>query len=188
MIKYLMRKTIYKKYDIESQDMLFQLTLNRHLLEILCLSFWVFIYIFSFIPVIIIVISEKIEFSILTNITLIIYFLLYFMGYILLLIVFPRAMFSFTHLLAQKLFFLIYTKKGKAITKKDFSKIKHIKEELYLFIETQMCKGYCYSICFEICKVLKKGYIEFLAIRDIRICGEDEDDEKDFTMHVLFHD
>lgn len=49
-----------------------------------------------------------------------------------------------------------------------------------------MCRGFCYSICFEICKALKKGCIEFLAIKKFSTHAAKEDDGKDFTMHVLY--
>ena len=49
-----------------------------------------------------------------------------------------------------------------------------------------MCRGYCYAICFEICKALKKGCIEFLAIKKFSPHDDEEDDGKGFTMHVLY--
>ena len=39
-----------------------------------------------------------------------------------------------------------------------------------------MCRGYCYAICFEICKALKKGGIEFLAIKKFSPHDDEEDD------------
>lgn len=40
MIKYFMRRTIYKEFDKESQDMLLQLTSKQHIIEIICAMFW----------------------------------------------------------------------------------------------------------------------------------------------------
>ena len=58
---------------------------------------------------------------------------------------------------------------------------------MYMVIETQNCRNYCYSICFEMCKALKKGCIEFIAVKKISSINQpDEYDGKEFTMHVLY--
>lgn len=183
MIKYFMRKTIYKEFDKESQDMLLQLTSKQHIIELLCFMFWAVAYIFPFIPLFIIDVCEDIEFSMTTNIAIITFMLIYFVGWLVSMKVFKRAMFGFSQLLSEKIYFLVCTTKGKALGKNEFNDIKQENEKLYEFIETQMCRGYCYSICFEICKALKKGYIEFLAIKRF---SPHSDDGKDFTMHVLY--
>ena len=118
-----------------------------------------------------------------TNIAIITFMLIYFVGWLVSMKVFKRAMFGFSQLLSEKIYFLVCTTKGKALGKNEFNDIKQENEKLYEFIETQMCRGYCYSICFEICKALKKGYIEFLAIKRF---SPHSDDGKDFTMHVLY--
>lgn len=53
-----MRRTIYKEFDKESQDMLLQLTSKQHIIEILCAMFWAVAFIFTYIPVFIIDVCE----------------------------------------------------------------------------------------------------------------------------------
>ena len=100
--------------------------------------------------------------------------------------VFKREIFGFSYLLAEKIYFLICTTKGKAISKSDFKIIKQVNEKLYELISMQRCRGYCYSICFRICKVLKKGSIEFLAVKKFSLHDKEDGDEKNFIMHVLY--
>ena len=182
MIKYFIRKTIYKEFDKESQDMLLQLNSKQHIIKLLCFMFWAVIYFFSFIPIFIIIICEDVEFSMTTHIAIIAFMLIYFFGLLVSMKVFTRAMFGFSQLLAERIYFLACTTKGKALSKEDFKTIQKINEQLYMFVATQMCKGHCYSICFDLCKALKKGSIEFLAIKMVSPHG----DEEDFTMHVLY--
>lgn len=186
MIKYFMRKTIYKEFDKESQDMLLQLTSKQHIIEWLCFMFWVVTYIFPFIPLFIIDVCEDIEFSMTTQIAIIAFMLICFIGLLVSMKVFKRAMGVFSLLLAEKIYFLVCTTKGKALCKNEFNAIKQSNEKLYAFIATQMCRRYCYSICFEICKALKTGSIEFLAVKKFSPHTDEEDDGKDFTMHVLY--
>lgn len=186
MIKFFMRRTIYKEFDRESQDMLLQLTKKQHIIEYLCFMFWAVIYIFPFIPLFIIDVCEDVEFAMTTQIAIIAFMLICFIGLLVSMKVFKRAMFGFSQLLAERIYFLVCTTKGNALCKNDFKIIKQVNEKLYAFIATQMCRGYCYSICFEICKALKKGSIEFLAIKKFSPHDYEEDDGKEFTMHVLY--
>lgn len=186
MIKYFMRKTIYKEFVKEDQDILLQLISKQHIIEFFCNMFWGFVFITSFIPLFIIYICKDVKFSITAQIAIIIFILIYFVTFLISMKVFEKTMFEFTKLLAKKIYFLIFTKKGKALRKNDFDAIKQTNKKLYTFISTQMCQGYCYSICFSICKALKKGSIEFLAIRNFFPQNSKKDDEKDFTMHVLY--
>lgn len=186
MIKYFMRRTFYKEFDKESQDMLLQLTSKQYIIEILCFMFWAVAYIFPFIPLFIIDVCEDIEFSMTTQIAIITFMLICFVGLLVSMKVFKRAMFGFSQLLAEKIYFLVCTAKGKALCKNELNAIKQANEKLYAFIATQMCRGYCYSICFEICKALKRGSIEFLAVKKFSPHDDEEDDGKDFTMHVLY--
>lgn len=88
----------------------------------------------------------------------------------------------FTHLVASTLFFSRYVVKGNAIAKEDFETIKKDNNLLYQSIAQQQCRGKCYSICFELLKCLKKGIIQFTAIK---IVGDDEA-KNYYTMHVLY--
>lgn len=178
-----MRRTTYKEFDRETQDMLLQLTSKQYIIKRLCLMFWVVAFIFPYIPVFIIDVCEDIEFSKTTQIAIIAFMIICGAGLLVSRKVFKEAMFGFSELLAERIYFLVYTTKGKAICKNEFKIINQADEELYQYIETQMCRGYCYSSCFKICKALKKGCIEFLAIKQL---SPHDDDEKDFTMHVLY--
>lgn len=177
-----MRRTIYKEFDKESQDMLLQLTSKQHIIELFCLMFWAVIWIFPFIPLFIIDVCEDVEFSMTTQLAIIAFMLICFVGLLASMKVFKRAMFGFSQLLAERIYFLVCTTKGKALGKEDFRVIQKVNERLYMFVATQMCRGYCYSICFEMCKALKNGNIEFLAVKKF----SPHDDGKDFTMHVLY--
>ena len=186
MIKYLLRRTIYKKYDKESQDMLIELVSKRHIIQFITPMFWGVMYILTFIPVFIINICEKKEFSMTTQIVLSIYFFIWCVGFYVFFRVFLMAFGGFCELLTQKLYYLMCTRKGKALSKEDLKTIKRDNDVLYYFIETQECNGYCYSVCFEICKVLKKGSIEFIAMKKNFPCEEEDNDGKSYTMHVLY--
>lgn len=186
MIKYFMRRTIYKDFDKESQDRLLQLDSKKRIIEILCFMFWAVAYIFPFIPLFIINVCEDIEFSMTTQIAIMAFTCICFVGWLACIKVFKRAVFGFSQLLAEKIYFLVCTTKGKALCKNEFNAVKRANENLYEFIATQMCRGYCYSICFEICKILKMGSIEFIAVKRFSPHDDEEDDGKDFTMHVLY--
>lgn len=186
MIKFFMRKTIFKDFDKESQDRLLKLTLKWYIIEFLCLMFWAVIYILPVIPLYIINICEDIEFSMTTQIALLVFMSVSFITFLIFYIVFKKTMFVFSLLLAERVYFLVCTMKGNALNKSDIKFIKQVNEKLYECISTQRCQGYCYSICFDICKTLKKGEIEFLAVKKCFPYDEEEDDGKVFTMHVLY--
>ena len=186
MIKFLMRRSIYKRYDRESQDMLLALDAKLDIIRFLCFMFWAVIYVFPFIPLFIMDICEDIEVSMTTQIAILVFTLFWSGGIIVLFKVFKRAMLTFSLLLAERIYFLVCTKKGKALSNNDLKVINKANEQLYYSIATQMCRGHCYSICFEICKALKKGSIEFLAIKKFSPPADEEDDGKEFTIHVLY--
>ena len=186
MIKYLMRKTIYKEYDKESQDMLLQLDLKQHIVQILCIMFWGVIYIFPYIPLLIIEVRDGSKLSTTTQIVIIALMLLYFVGFIVFMIIFFEVIVAISLLLAERIYFLVCTTKGKAISRKEFKIIKNVNEELYLLLTMKQCRGHCFSICFAICQALKNGSIEFIAIKEISTENNKEKDEKNFTMHVIY--
>ena len=186
MIKYLMQKTIFKETDSEKFDILFQLVSRYYVIEFFCFIFLIVIYIFPFIPLFIINIFENVNFSIITKSLIIAFILIWSIGFLIFLKIFKKAMFGFSELLAERIYFLTCTKKGKAISKNDFETIKQTNKKLYTIISTQNCQGYCYSVCFSICKILKKGSIEFIAIKDFSTNNNNKNIKKEFTMHVLY--
>ena len=185
MIKYLMRKTVYNEFDHETQDVLFKLISKQHIIQFLCEYMFLLILYFSpIIPGIIIVLCKE-QLSLRTQIILIIYLLIHIGGFMLFIKYCREPIFIFSGLIADKLYFLACTVKGKALLKEDFENIKSNDDTLYDYISSRKCHGYCYSTCFNILKTLGKGSIEFVAIKSFFPINEKET-EKPFTMHVLY--
>ena len=77
-----------------------------------------------------------------------------------------------------------YSAKGKALTKKDFEKIKEDNEKLYDVIMKCYSSGYCYSTCFSLLKCLEKGELKFIAVKHN---GDlEEYNNHLYTFHVLY--
>ncbi len=143
MIKFLMRKTTYRGFDKKLQDLLFDL--DRHLIikfycSVLCITSTLLIY-------------ATIAFFLNTQMQLYtLEVLLYILGLFIVMFKFPNIIFKLPMLLAERIFFLMYTVKGKAISKKDFQIIKQVDEIAYSIISRQKCRGICYAVCFNICQ------------------------------------
>ena len=228
MIKYLMRKTIYKEADQESRDMFLRLNYPKYIIKLLCWMMWAVIFSLPMIPLLIIDLCEDVQFALSTQLFVVAFFIIELLGIVLILKFFGVAiliidlceeveftlrtllsiatfllvtllgvvlilnffyesLFVCTILIAEKVYFLVYTIKGKALSRKDFETIKNKNKELYEFVSSSNCRGYCYSICFDMLKVLKRGCIEFVAVKKLSTQKDDEDDDgKNFTMHVLY--
>lgn len=186
MIKFILRRTIYKAYDRESQDRLFQLELKKQIIRLWCSMFWTVMFIFQFFPILIIDSFDNAELSPLSKQVISGAPILWFIGYLILFIVFNKATMGFIELLAERVYYLLVVKKGQAILKEDLQTIKKENKKLHCLIETQLCRGYCYSICFQICKILQKGSLEFIAIKKFSQHNCKRDDGKNYTMHVLY--
>lgn len=187
MIKYLMRKTILKEADPETQDMFLRLIYRRHIIEILCWMMWAVIFISPMIPLVIIDLCEDVEFALSTQLLVVAFMIVWLLGFIFIMKFFGVALLVCTHLISEKIYFWVCTIKGRALSRKDFETIKNKNNKLYEFVSSSNCRGYCYSICFEMLKVLKKGCIEFIAVKKFSTQKDDEDDDgRDFTMHVLY--
>lgn len=184
MIKYILRRTIYKGIDYESQNTLLELGGRYHIISLLCVILCGIVYISTYMPLFIINVCKKVEFSLTTQIAIITFEVISFLGLLAFLKVFRIAILDFLQSVVEKIYFLVCKKEGKALSKKDFKTIYEVNKKLYRFIATQKCRGYCYSVCFWICKILQKGAIEFIAIK--KLSFEEDDDGKDFTMHVLY--
>jgi len=90
----------------------------------------------------------------------------------------------FKGLIAASMYSSRYVLKGNAISKDDFEIIKKEKEKIHYGMMTQQVNGYCYSVCFEILKCLKKGTIQFVAVRSLKTDKTEHNNE--YTMHVLY--
>ena len=184
MFKYFIRKVFYKNYNKESQEMLYHLKTKSVLTKLFCYSLWIVVYFIPLIPILIISKCEgNVHFSSKTQFVLFTFEVIYSIIYVLIVNKLATLIIVLTGELAKWLYFNTYTIRGKALSKEDFKIIERENEELYQKISTQECQGYCYSICFEMCRALKKGSIEFLAVRE---CLDDENSGKAFTMHVLY--
>lgn len=189
MIKFLMRKTIYKRVDFETQNILLQVLSRKHIIQFICWMFGsIYIFILPFIPLIIIDLCEDKELALSTQFALCGFILICFVGFLLFFKLFRGPILFFLDLVTEKVYFWICSVKGNALSKKDFEIIKNNNYILYNFISSQNCQRYCYSISFEILKTLKKGYIEFVAIKKFSFSPTDnkDDDRRKFSLHVLY--
>lgn len=82
------------------------------------------------------------------------------------------------------LYFNLYTKKGKAITRQQFKRIKRSAPNLYKLLRKQNVAGMCYTVSLLlITKVIQKGSIIFLAINDF---SPTDHKNTNYHMHVLY--
>lgn len=92
---------------------------------------------------------------------------------------------NFYKQLSRWLYVHRYVLRGKAISKRDFYRIRNKNQELYEFIVNLKTNGYCYSICFDILECLAKGKILFVAIK-ISSKSSHYKYNNNYTMHVLY--
>lgn len=88
----------------------------------------------------------------------------------------------FTKAMSLKLY-LNHLLKGNALEIEDFETLKRDTKPIYDAIIDFKSNGFCYHVCFEILKTLKKGTFWFVAIR---WNSEDEENQKPYTMHALY--
>ena len=176
MIKYFMRQTIYEGFDRESQDRLLALTSKEIIINRLYSVFCVIFYLLFAVTPIYIINARR-------NSLNLVFMLL---SLVLLISLSTVMLIVLLKLSPKSIYFWLCTIRGKVLSKSDFKTIKQADEALYLDISTQECCGYCYSTCFQICKALEKGSIEFLAVKKFSPHDYEDDDGKAFTMHVLY--
>ena len=88
----------------------------------------------------------------------------------------------FTKAMSLKLY-LNHLLKGNALEIEDFETLKRDQKPLYDVIIDFRSSGFCYHVCFEILKTLKKGTFWFVAIK---WNSENEEITKPYTMHALY--
>lgn len=188
MIKYILRKTTCKEYNCEAELIIHEQGVKQVIIWIICTTMlWsILILLFTLISIFIIYICEKCDILIPTYNEVILRSAIILVEIVICYKIFALKIWNFSHLLTKKIYFLVYTTKGKAICKNDFKVIKHVNNKFYMFIVTQMCIGNCAGTSFSICKTLKKGSIEFLAIKELLPNDDMEGERKKFRMHVLY--
>lgn len=179
MLNKILRKTVYKKFTQEDQERFIKLYSKQHIITFICIVMNIFILLAPCTNLLTISFCMKEELSIKTQTIWAICGVAYLIFVLWFIEFFKKAQGVVVYFMSCRLYSSLYTKKGKAISKKDFETIEKENDNLYDLITTQGCKGYCYSICFNILRVLKKGTMKFMAIK-----GHDED--KEYTMHVLY--
>ena len=184
MFKLLFKKTVFRGADKESQERLLKQLTKKYSISVLTFLIWPFLFIVPVLLLIVIDFLEKGEFSARTQLTVAVYVVVDLAIFLILLKYFFEDIVRFSTMIGNKIYFKFYTSKGKAISKEDFEKIKKESEDLFFFIESGLCKGFCYAICFDILKVLKKGKIEFAAVKEIKYI--DEQQETNYTLHVFY--
>lgn len=98
---------------------------------------------------------------------------------------FSDEIYAFMELIDKKMYTFFYVLKGKAISKKDFDSIKKGDASLYCRIIDQQVNGDCYTTCFGILKSLKKGTMQFIAMK-IPDSLKEDNHGRQYTMHALY--
>lgn len=185
MLKNLMRKIIYKGMKREAQEMLLSLDAQYAIVSFLSYALCdLTICVTLAVPFMSLAYSWylNMEFSSKKILYILGLMLGYYICTSIFLKIFLKAMCELAESITQTVYYRICTRKGKAISKKDFAKIKKNNKYLFRSIRKQECRGYCYIVCFAICKALRKGKLEFIAVK----IDEDIQGKPKYTMHVLY--
>lgn len=165
---YWLFKAYYKNFTKEDQRYLYLQNRHWYKVEVIC---WLAI-------AIIICILEEIIVIICNN--LIVAIAIALLGGILVFILTKKYVYK----MAQKMYPIVITRRGKSISKEDFKAIKRNSSSLYDTIMSDKCCGKCYYISWAILYVLRKGYIQFVAVRDFYEI--DEEKRERYKIHVLY--
>ena len=177
MINTLLRKTLYKEYDTETQDTLLYVSKPEVLLNFIFNSIY-FLFLYT-LPLTIIIVFPHFF----TDLKIQLLYLLFLIIYAIFVFFFFKDMnFYQKNPISRALHYHFYTKKGTALSKEDFKTIKKKNKLLYSTIRKQDCRGYCYSVCFELLQTLKKGYIQFISVNEFT--SKNETSYK--TIHVIY--
>lgn len=182
MFEFFLRKTIMRGLSKEDQE---QTMLLKYKIKMQLLGHFL-VYIFGAIPfaslITLLILGEH-------TISIIIQCVILILAYCVFTIWFEKRFRKqieiFQHLITSSLYTSRYVLKGNALSREDFETIKKEKQSLYNVIMLQETQGYCYSVCFEMLKCLKKGTILFVAVKCVQD-EKEENDNKDYTMHVLY--
>lgn len=182
MIKFILRKTVLKQFDKQTQDHILPFFIKKYTTMWFCCFMLHFLIFIAPMLLLYLAVNGK-EFdsiySIVLGIAIATYgcILLVSYGY------FYTEIINFcNYTLADKLYNRLYAQKGKAISKKDFKKIKSENKVLYDSITSSKCHGYCYATCFNLLRTLKTGNIKFMAVKLVNTGNKTEE----YTMHVVY--
>lgn len=185
MFEFILRRTVFKALSKEDQDtaMLLKYKIKTDFISQLLIS------VFGALPLaslITLLINFKDTLSdVIQCVVLILVYIIFAVWFVL---KFHKPIESFKYLLSANMYSSRFVLKGNAISKSDFDIIKKENEKLHYLIMTQQVNGYCYAVCFETLKCLKKGTLLFIATKPIKTGNVDEEDRcaKEYTMHVLY--
>lgn len=165
MFKYFMRKFVFNDVDSEAQDILIQLNTPHFILDLLFDILFLFI-----LEVPIFLMNKYYDEDVAHALNLGINYLriIYLLAILVITQTFKKDIYDTYQFILKKLYFWMWTKNGNALSKKDFKILKN-NQKLYNRILTQKCKKHRFSVCFKICKTLKKGNISFVSIQTIKI-------------------
>lgn len=177
MINTILRKTLYKEFDYQTQNTLLYVSKQEIILNFTC-NFLCFLFLCT-LPIIVIIVFPYLF----TDLKIqLLYLLLIIIYTILVCLIFREKNFCQNNYVSRTLHYYFYTKKGKAISKEAFKTIKKKNELLYSTIKDQDCRGLCYSVCFELLKTLKKGGIQFISVNEFTSKKETPFE----TIHVIY--
>lgn len=177
IIVYILRKTIYRNFDHETQDMLLILNGLYNLIQILfAILLPLTLYTATF-PILDFYESKNpYFFSPFKKV--------YILISLLFICIFRKKIFETFNSLAQKIHFTLLTQFGYALSKEDFKEIKKINPKLYTIISKRECKDNSFKVCFELCKSLKKGGLEFIVIKNLEFYKNPN--KEMLKIHVLY--
>lgn len=188
MIKKLFMRIFFRGYDDYSLSTISYFIFRYQLISFLCTASILLPFIFNLLPLFIISICEN-ELLAVTQILLYSICILLTVGYLIFFKLFSVEIACFVEIMTEKIYFLCCTNNGKVISKENFRSMEKEWKDLYYLISQQKCSGFCYATCFNICKFLKRGSIEFLAIKAYHHkekCKDKKDVENEYTLHAIF--
>lgn len=182
MLEFILRKTVLKKYSKEDQSIILLL---KHKFKAYFIAQFL-ISLFGGLPL-----ASLCALLISGEYTLsnVIQCIIFIMAYTIFIFFFTKKfcepIWEFKNLIASTMYFSRHVLKGDAISKDDFKIIEKEQDKLYYLMKTLQVHGFCYGVCFELLKCLKKGTLQFVAVKQLE-AEKEESGNNYYTMHVLY--